>query len=115
MNNTKRSFALLVALSVGGLITGCSEDRPATSPTATVVKPTVGAGERWYAGDRVERGAITYVQYCASCHGPGAEGSFSWRQSGTDGKYPPPPLDGTGHAWHHPIKALGYQVKFGAP
>ena len=34
---------------------------------------------------------------------------------GSDGKYPPPPLNGTGHAWHHPLNMLFYTVKNGSP
>jgi mono/diheme cytochrome c family protein len=49
------------------------------------------------------------------CHGKSGQGSFSWRKQDADGKFPPPPLNGTGHAWHHPFRALGSQIKFGAP
>ena len=31
------------------------------------------------------------------------------------GKFPPPSLDGTAHTWHHPLRALATQIKFGAP
>ena len=47
-----------------------------------------------------------YGEHCASCHGQQGEGAFNWRKAGADGKYPPPPLNGTGHAWHHPRKVL---------
>jgi hypothetical protein len=32
-----------------------------------------------------------------------------------DGKYPPPPLNGTGHDWHHPKAALVQVIKNGSP
>ena len=31
------------------------------------------------------------------------------------GNFPPPPLNGTAHAWHHPIQVLASHIKFGAP
>ena len=34
----------------------------------------------------------------------------------TAGQYPPPPLNGSAHAWHHPIAALKHVIlKGGAP
>lgn len=54
----------------------------------------------------IRAGADLFQQNCANCHGAEAEGARDWRKLGTDGKYPPPPLDGTGHAWHHPTEIL---------
>jgi mono/diheme cytochrome c family protein len=71
--------------------------------------------ERWYSREQVQRGALVYAEHCVVCHGQNAEGSKNWRQRTADGKFPPPPIDGTGHAWHHPINILGAQIKFGAP
>ena len=71
--------------------------------------------ERWYNGDHVTRGSAVYTEHCAVCHGQNGEGTKNWRQRTADGKFPPPPIDGTGHAWHHPINILGAQIKFGAP
>ena len=31
---------------------------------------------------------------------------FNWRKTQADGSYPPPPLNGTAHAWHHPLSVL---------
>jgi mono/diheme cytochrome c family protein len=73
------------------------------------------SAERWYSRDQVERGAQVYADNCAVCHGKNGEGTGNWRQRMADGKFPPPPIDGTAHAWHHPIAILGKQIKFGAP
>lgn len=51
--------------------------------------------------------------HCAECHGSDASGAPNWRQRGPDGKHPPPPLNGTGHAWHHPLSALRLIVRTG--
>ncbi len=52
------------------------------------------------------RGQKLYLENCAVCHGKFAEGDANWRRPGKDGKYPPPPLNGTAHTWHHSPKAL---------
>jgi mono/diheme cytochrome c family protein len=111
-------FAVLTAMSA------CTDEespqtgaRPAS--TGTVAPPPATATpskvSRWYDPDAVARGAPIYAQNCSVCHGTSGQGAFNWRQKGRDGKYPAPPLNGTGHTWHHPLRALGHQIKFGAP
>jgi mono/diheme cytochrome c family protein len=100
---------------LAGLI-GVAGVLPAGGVIADSATGTSGAAvERWYSRDHVERGAALYAEHCAACHGQNAEGTKNWRQRNADGKFPPPPVDGTGHAWHHPINILGAQIKFGAP
>ena len=100
-------FASIVVVGASLLIGRAFADTP----------PPAGPGgvERWYSGGQVERGASVYAAHCVACHGPNAEGTENWRQRGADGKFPPPPIDGSGHAWHHPMRVLGAQIKFGAP
>ena len=63
-----------------------------------------------------QRGAEVFAQNCAECHGGNAEATPDWRKVNADGKYPPPPLNGTAHAWHHPLDMLRMTVrKGGAP
>ncbi len=62
---------------------------------------------------QVARGAKIYQANCAACHGANAEGAPNWHQKGPDGKFPPPPLDAKGHAWHHPKSALVRTIKEG--
>jgi mono/diheme cytochrome c family protein len=103
-------FAFLLAV-----LTPASLLVMARAPADTASGSSVAPVERWYSSEHVQRGAVVYNQYCVVCHGERAEGTKNWRQRGADGKFPPPPIDGTGHAWHHPIKILGAQIKFGAP
>lgn len=115
-----------------GLLMGCSDSeqdaastmpKPSSAPKAqtdtakgsAAAPRTAAAPERWYDSEHVTRGDALFAQHCASCHGKNGEGAFTWRQVGADGKYPPPPVNGTGHAWHHPIQVLGAQIKWGAP
>lgn len=67
---------------------------------------------RWYSFEQVGEGGRLFAARCATCHGQGAVG---WRQPSPDGRYPAPPLNGTGHAWHHPLQMLFRVVKDGSP
>ncbi len=72
--------------------------------------------ERWYTQSQVNQGADVYTKNCAECHGANAEATPNWRTVNPDGKYPPPPLNGSAHAWHHPLDMLrGTVRKGGAP
>lgn len=68
---------------------------------------------RWYGDEQVSRGAKIFQQNCAVCHGTGAEGAEDWQFRGPDGKFPPPPLNGTAHAWHHPLGQLFHMIENG--
>ena len=61
---------------------------------------------RWYAQSQVELGRKVYAEYCIGCHRENAQGTASWRELAPDGSYPPTPLNGTAHAWHHPLGVL---------
>ena len=71
--------------------------------------------ERWYASQHVSQGDKVFQENCAVCHGKEGEGAPDWKKIGHDGKYPAPPLNGSGHAWHHPLKMLFHVVKNGTP
>lgn len=62
---------------------------------------------------QMKRGGQLFQQHCANCHGKQAQGAANWRQRDAAGKSPAPPLNGTGHAWHHPGKVLVDVVKNG--
>ena len=62
---------------------------------------------RWYTQAQVEQGRELYREYCDSCHGERAKGlAEDWRKTDANGNYPPPPLNGSAHAWHHPLVVL---------
>ena len=66
----------------------------------------VHAGSRWYDQSSIDQGASLFKQNCASCHGENAEATANWKEADANGNYPPPPLNGTAHAWHHSKDAL---------
>lgn len=63
--------------------------------------------------DVLSRGEAIFQQNCASCHGERAEGAENWHQRNPDGTMPPPPLDDSAHAWHHPLWQLRDMISHG--
>lgn len=68
---------------------------------------------RWYTVSQVEKGKKVYQQNCIMCHLPNGAGTTNWKEKLPDGSYPPPPLDGSAHAWHHSFDALMETVNKG--
>ncbi|MCW8988112.1 MAG: cytochrome c [Gammaproteobacteria bacterium] len=99
-------LALLVLIS-------CSEDNeqvlvisPAKEPEQKLIQREINPKEYSY-------GQQLFLKNCAVCHGKHAEGGKNWRKLGKDRKFPPPPLNGTGHAWHHSTEVLVDIIKNG--
>lgn len=65
--------------------------------------------------EKIKRGEAVYRENCANCHGPNGEATPGWRNPGADGRYPPPPLDGSAHAWHHSTETLERMIRVGSP
>ena len=71
------------------------------------------AADRWFNQEIVEFGSGLFQQNCAQCHGSNAEGTRDWKKRDANGNFPPPPLDGSAHAWHHSIGQLARSIKQG--
>lgn len=63
--------------------------------------------------NKVLKGGKLFSQNCASCHGPLGQGQPGWYKPDAQGKYGPPPLNGTGHTWHHSTKILVEIIRSG--
>ncbi len=105
---TKLSM-LAAALSV--LLLSACEQAPgsAAGEQPAVLQPATGATppRRHHDPARVERGRAVYDKHCAECHGAEGRGQAGdWRIRDAGGNYPPPPLDDSAHAWHHPTAVL---------
>lgn len=100
---------LFVMLLLSPLLSACGENDAETA-TAEEASP-----QRVVDFAKVSRGGRLYRQNCAECHGRAAEGAPDWRQRDADGMFPPPPLNGTGHAWHHPRRMLHSVIAHGSP
>ena len=68
---------------------------------------------RWYSSAQQAEGEIIFQNNCAVCHGAKAEATPNWKQTNANGQYPPPPLNGSAHAWHHSLNALRITVRDG--
>ncbi len=111
----------VVAIALLSLLVACDSSERASTQVGSTASGTEAFTHgspplvRWYQEESVALGGAVYAQYCAECHGAQAQGAADWRKPGPDGKYPPPPLNGTGHAWHHPLKMLFQVIKNGSP
>jgi len=99
----------------GSALIACEQDQ--SDPKARWTDGAAPAGapvrQRWYSEQQVAAGALLYRENCATCHKENAEGTPDWRKRDANGKLPPPPLNGTAHAWHHPLDILRTVVKQG--
>lgn len=68
--------------------------------------PSLAVEGRWYTTGQVEQGRGLYAVHCAVCHAADGSASADWRKLDANGNYPPPPLNGTAHTWHHPLDLL---------
>ena len=90
------ALCLLLSIAMAGLV-GCGSKAP----------PETAVEGRWYTHEQVGRGRVLFEQHCAACHGRWGEGlAEDWRKPDASGNYPPPPLNGTAHTWHHPTDVL---------
>lgn len=63
---------------------------------------------------RIDDGRSIYKEKCSSCHGNELAGNKFWRtKKDIDGNNLPPPLNGTGHTWHHSPEQLFKIIKYG--
>ena len=61
----------------------------------------------------IAKGKIAYENNCVSCHMINLAGAKNWKGVDEDGHRKAPPLDGTGHTWHHDDKTLHAIIKNG--
>ena len=102
----KNVFLILLS---SGLLVACSDEKTEVSTKPVEEKVvTRNVDPRHYS-----QGRKLFLKNCASCHGQQGEGAKNWRKRDDDGKSPAPPLNGTGHAWHHSTKALANVIRNG--
>ncbi len=108
---------LLSIIFSGGLLwlSGCENQPDAIANTDTQwgAPPMLSPTERWYSTAQIENGEPLFQENCASCHKSDASGTLNWRKTDSNGRYPPPPLNGTAHTWHHSLSVLHRTVRVG--
>jgi len=107
---------LLLTLSVA--ISGCSDSNESVAPSEidqiNSIDSDTDGKDRWYNQAQVEHGTQVFATNCAVCHGEQAQGlTEDWRQRLPDGNFPAPPLNGSAHAWHHPLEQLSSTIEAG--
>jgi Cytochrome c, mono- and diheme variants len=90
---------LLMAAAL--VLVACSDPAPPSAPLRNLDP------------ERIARGAELFRRHCVVCHGAAAQGAENWRVRNADGTFLPPPLNGTGHAWHHPWADLKRTIQQG--
>lgn len=109
---------IVVLASLLGLA-ACSETNDVSAvdqETIDVTRISLAPGadtDRWYTEEQVSRGRDVFAMSCAGCHGQNAESIADWRAMDTNGNFPPPPLNGTAHTWHHPLSVLKMVIEQG--
>jgi len=98
-------FAVISGILLLALLSACSDE---TSGGDVVGKSVNIPIEATLKQDpvRYTKGLKLYQQTCAACHGAQGEGATGWQLRDKDGKFLPPPLNGSGHTWHHPMAVL---------
>jgi len=112
INFMKSHHFLLIGLT--GLLFACgemSQDEPSTILAQTSKKLV----KRDFDPEQIKRGEAVYLANCTACHGKKGEAGPDWRKPGADGRYPPPPLNGTAHTWHHSTAVLKKTILEGGP
>ncbi len=97
---------LLLAL----ILTGCQGEEGGAGGL-----PLSGSMKRNADPALLAQGERIYRQHCAGCHAADASGAPDWRKRDAEGFFPPPPLNGSGHAWHHSTAVLTDLIRHGSP
>lgn len=114
----RKTLTLIIGIPLISILGACSEQEETNKPAEPVAKaavppPGMYMEGRWYSEAQVKRGEALFQQNCAECHKPDASGDPNWKKTNAEGKLPPPPLNGSAHAWHHPMPMLQQIVRNG--
>lgn len=110
---TMRNFLLC---GVAALLLGCGDSAPFSALSGQPqIDSKTGLVKRNFDQAQIKRGEMVYAANCVGCHGLNGEATPDWRKPGPDGKYPPPPLNSTAHAWHHSTEVLKKTILKGTP
>lgn len=100
----KISFILVILLGLGA----CGNENNNAG------LPVPDAPPRQLDAAQLALGKQIFADNCAQCHGDQAQGAPNWRKRDADGFYPAPPLNGSGHGWHHSTEVLSNVINNGS-
>ena len=95
-------------LVLGGILLACDNAEISGLPVPSAPPRKMDAAQ-------LDMGKQIYARHCARCHGEQGQGAANWTKRDADGFYPAPPLNGTGHAWHHSLENLKHTIVNGSP
>ncbi len=103
---SRRGFGVATWVVLAGALAGivalaAMHQGPSSPGRATALDP-----------ERVARGRAIFEANCAACHGTNGVGEDP---ANAEGGYPAPPLDTSGHAWHHTDRDLAAFISNGSP
>lgn len=112
-----RILKLITPLTLLLLLFACEKEADTANKKGLILKEITltpkSDTQRWYTLGQVNRGRSLYQNNCVVCHGANAEATPDWKTPDTNGHYPPPPLNGSAHAWHHPLIVLASTIHNG--
>jgi mono/diheme cytochrome c family protein len=116
----QQSVGHVLSITTLGLLlatlVACGDQQKTAPAVQTPTNTTPVTIERIQDPEQIAQGQVLFQQYCASCHGEQGKGRVAdWRKRDSNGNFPPPPLNGTAHAWHHPTAQLHKTIKEGGP
>lgn len=120
MSSMTKISGLVILICLGPIFAGCEKsadaEHDATASASVPAQQAAMMPDTWLKPEQVARGRIVYEQNCQKCHGVEGRGQpGDWRVKQPNGLYPPPPLDDTAHAWHHPTSVLRKAIMKGSP
>lgn len=104
-----KCMTMMAIVVLSGCDAGPEGDRRSTIPGFS--GPDI---VRQVDAEQLALGEQVFARHCATCHGEAGQGHPQWRLPGPDGLYPPPPLDGSGHSWHHSTEWLRNMIRNGS-
>lgn len=112
--NLQRYGWVIIVLMAAVMLSACGEREDGEREEIGGM-PVPEAPARKMDAQQLALGQQVFQANCATCHGVQAEGDKNWRQRDADGHFPAPPLNGSGHAWHHSLEALKTVILDGSP
>lgn len=116
MPRMRITTACMLALTLSACDKAAETTPDATASASVPAHKAATMPDTWLKPEQVERGRLVYEKNCLECHGAEGRGQpGDWRIKRADGMYPPPPLDDSAHAWHHPTAVLKQRIREGSP